>query len=473
VNQVLICADHHTPDLERPDLTSVPGLCSNPHALSAISDDAERLVLGLHLDEADPVRFQSSMRRLGFDPLGVGIVDLSASYGPGALQATIGGAVARAERFPGAGASQAKLRPSRRMSRRGLLSGLALESIGAPAIDTRICVSDKGCRACVESCPVEALSWTAGSISLDKTTCVSCGICITTCPIHAVINPTATGSAIEAEIAALIAAFGSPPGIRYRCRDAVTLTYDEGWLTVEVPCTGMLTPGWLLAPLAMGAAAVDALGCDVSRCRLANHDRLAVTINDSRRLLRALALDPDRISASKVFELLPLCPPAGPFGILGPGTDRLVTAALASLTETRSASAPLEKAAMGTITIDPITCTACRMCAETCPTGALTASNDKDVVIEFDPGLCAACRQCLTICPEVKRGAIALSVGFDLSDWQRGRRELRRDSMPRCDHCGKPIAPSAMLSRITSMLGEEHASTTALLTTRCLECRGR
>jgi hypothetical protein len=66
-----------------------------------------------------------------------------------------------------------------------------------------------------------------------------------------------------------------------------------------------------------------------------------------------------------------------------------------------------------------------------------------------------------------------MSIGFDLADWAKGRRELRRDSLPRCERCGKAIAPSAMLERITSMLGPEHSAVSELLSTRCLDCRGR
>lgn len=113
------------------------------------------------------------------------------------------------------------------------------------------------------------------------------------------------------------------------------------------------------------------------------------------------------------------------------------------------------------------------MCAQICPTGALRSTSTGDIVIDLDPRLCVACGQCLSICPEFERGAITMSIGFDLADWAIGRREVRCNSVPRCENCGKTIAPSAMLDRITSMLGPEHSAVAALLSTRCLDCRGR
>jgi formate hydrogenlyase subunit 6/NADH:ubiquinone oxidoreductase subunit I len=113
------------------------------------------------------------------------------------------------------------------------------------------------------------------------------------------------------------------------------------------------------------------------------------------------------------------------------------------------------------------------MCAQICPTDALHSFAADDTVLDLDPRLCVACGQCLDICPESERGAIAMSIGFDLADWAMGRREVRRDSLPRCESCGSPIAPLAMLERIASMLGPEHSAVTGLLNTRCLACRGR
>ncbi|MEX2252069.1 MAG: 4Fe-4S dicluster domain-containing protein [Acidimicrobiia bacterium] len=469
---VLCCSDHSNPAPLSATATTITGLCADPTLLSTVPDDADRLVLGLHLADADLSRFQASMRKLGFDPLGVGIVDLTHFTTPAAVEIVLAGVIARTEAFAGATPEQIKLEPAGRISRRSLLSALALLSIGAPAIDHDLCVARDGCRACVVACPVDALSWRGGVVEYDKTVCVTCGICITTCPTGAVVNPTITREGIEAQIRAIIETAAVPPGIRFVCRTAEPRN-RPGFFDVGVACTGMLTPGWLLAPLTLGAASVDALSCDQGGCRLENEGQLATAVTDARTVLTTLGIEKERIAGDPRPGLLPLGAVASP-GILAPGADTRVIRELARLVGVTDAKADLRSAQLGTIRIDPTTCTACRMCAHLCPTDALSSASLLDgIVIDFDPGACVGCSQCLTICPEIERGAISLEIRFDLQDWENGRREVRRDTAPRCERCGKPIAPSAMLDRITAMLGPEHAKTLELLTTLCLDCRGR
>jgi ferredoxin len=476
MTQVVLCSDHHTPVVGE-HVRVVAGLCYDPSALASLPDGTRHLVIGLHRDDADQSMFQSSMRRVGLDPLGVGVVDLNGITDQRALTATLAGAVARTEAFPGATPEQAKLVPPRHVSRRGLLTSAAPLSIGAPSIDTKTCVADQGCRACVTSCPVDALTWDGGSVSYDKTTCVACGICVTTCPVGAVVNPTVTFQAIEAQVAAMIEAYGEPVGIRYHCRDAAPASGESGWLSVEVPCSGMLTTGWLLAPLTMGAAATDVLSCEDAACRLRNDDRVAAALADARRVLEAFGLGSERVDRQANGSLPTLPPPLPPNPtdgpVFGPDVEQRVIGLLASMFQTFSAAASLDSTPLGTVAIDPTTCTACSMCAQICPTDALHSTSTDDIVIDLDPRLCVACGQCLRICPEFERGAITMSMGFDLDDWAIGRREVRRDALPRCESCGRTIAPSAMLERITSLLGSEHSAVTQLLSTRCLDCRGR
>ena len=473
MTQTLLCSDHETPSVALDGVSLVERLCFDPSAIAAVRDEAQHLVIGIHRDDADMVRFQSAMRRIGFDPLGVGIVDLSLLTDPQALDATLAGVVARTEAFPGASPEQAKLVPAPGISRRSLLSALVPLTIGAPLIDRGACVADEGCRACATSCPVGALTWEGGSISYDKAACVACGICVTTCPVGAVINPTVTPEAVEAQIAAMLdASAAAPVGIRYMCRDGES-PGGPGWLDVYVPCTGMLTASWLLAPLAMGAAATDATPCAESGCSLGNDHRIASTLTDTRTILDALGLDWERVGPVKVTLLTPFPAPTANGPMFGPSAERQVIECLASIHNTYTAAASLDSTPVGAVSIDPVTCTACAICARTCPTNALTATTTSEVVIEFDPRLCVACAQCVGACPEIERSAISMSTGFDLADWERGRREMRRDSVPKCESCGKPVAPSAMLERITAMLGSEHAATATILRTRCLDCRGR
>lgn len=467
---ILFCTEEGAlPDIEIEDavLIGVEDLCEAPRQIaSLVSDDEKELVLAVHRDRLQLGALQAAARRLGFDPLSLGLLDLgSVAEGDDLLRA-VAATRARLSRFPGSRPEQVKLLSPDRSTRRGLFSIGTPTYVAAPAIEHEICVAGDGCRVCVSGCPAGALSWDGGVIANDKTSCVACGICVTSCPTGAVVNPIVTPDAIEAEISAAIGYGSDPTGIRYRCREAVVAS-EHGWHQVEVPCTGMLTVGWLLAPLILGAKEVDAVPCSAGGCSLNNGDRLIATMDDASTVLHEVGLDdtaslcidprPDLMDGIELF---------GHGSTIG--AIRLLSA------DAPEARASLQAADVGTVTIDSDVCTACEMCANVCPTDALQSGlEDECVIIDFDPRSCVACGQCVLACPEIESNAITMTRSFDLVDWASGRREIRRESTPSCEVCGQPIAPAAMLSRIESILGEDDKGTLALIGRRCVNCRGR
>ncbi|MDW7733635.1 MAG: 4Fe-4S binding protein [Methanolobus sp.] len=51
-------------------------------------------------------------------------------------------------------------------------------------VDKDLCT---GCGACVDSCPVEAISMSAEDLAVvDPDTCVDCGDCVEICPVDAI-----------------------------------------------------------------------------------------------------------------------------------------------------------------------------------------------------------------------------------------------------------------------------------------------
>ncbi|GIU92761.1 MAG: hypothetical protein KatS3mg011_1667 [Acidimicrobiia bacterium] len=475
----ILCDDHDTPlppKVEGARLFLAGGLCGAPVRIQELpldGGDGVRLVLGLHPGEFELGAVQTALRRIGVDPLGVEIVDLPAASGSAdRLTTLLAGAVARVRRFPGATPEETKLRIPGAFSRRALLRMEAPVYIGAPRIDPQACVAGTGCHVCVPACPAGALTFASGSIAYDKETCIACGICVTTCTTGAVRNPTAVPEGVADQIAAYVRTSQDPAvGVVYICRDGAIPPLPEGMYPVRVPCTGMLTVGWLLAPLTMGAGTVVALPCGTVGCGLGNEERLAGVVGDAATILGVVEAVAGRVGHRLVGPPSPPLPDLEmPEDAFGPAGEAAVVAALASSLAAPEAEIALGSARLGWVTIDEAVCTACTRCAQVCPTDALAHRDvDGTIEIDFDPMLCVACGTCVEVCPE--SGANELWRGLRWPDLVAGPQVLRRETTATCEVCGGPIAPSAMLDRIAAMLGDEHAATLKLISRRCLRCR--
>jgi Pyruvate/2-oxoacid:ferredoxin oxidoreductase delta subunit len=315
------------------------------------------------------------------------------------------------------------------------------------------------------------LTWDTGSVAYDVDACVACGVCVTTCPTGATVNPTVTEHQIAAQIKAMVDASMDPVGIEFRCRGARPQPLADGWFPVEVPCTGMLTIGWLLAPLVLGAGSVAAPTCSESGCGLGNDEVLAARRIEAGSLLDALGLAAGSVG-DRAGGRVPESIASDTTCTLDGFRDADVYLALADLTHTSDTRFSSSTASIGVVTLDESTCTVCEQCTSVCPPRALKSQRSGSTVeISFDPFACVGCAMCVATCPEIERGAITLERRFDASELTLGSRVILSGSTSTCEVCGGPIAPSAMLDRIQSMLGPDHAGTLDLISRRCLNCR--
>ncbi len=197
MSTLVMCADHGASDrftVAGTTVITVTDLCRRLGQLGdLVPAETASLLLALHGSETETGRIQAAVRRLGFDALGVGVLDLERFESDEAVEKAIIALGARMDAYPGSQPEQVKLAPRpTRTTRRSLLSPGAPAYTGAPKIDGSRCVAHDGCRACVNECPVAALGFSGGTVSYDKAACIACGICVTTCPRGAVVNPVAT-----------------------------------------------------------------------------------------------------------------------------------------------------------------------------------------------------------------------------------------------------------------------------------------
>ncbi|MBI2169604.1 MAG: 4Fe-4S binding protein [Actinobacteria bacterium] len=471
---VLLCGDGLPPDLRVGEARLVAGLCTRPEPVRELAAGATAVVLGLCDRRHSLGAVQREVRKAGLDPLGVEFVDLRDADGDvGRLETLLAGAAARAEAFPGSGPEHAKLVMGQTANRRALLTLALPEYHAAPAVDDGPCAAERGCRACVDACPQEALSLSGGRVLHNRSVCEPCGRCVTACPTGAVANPGVDPSAVAAQIRALLdPAVGAagPRGIVFRCRRGNHPETDPGWLPVSVPCTGMLTPAWILAPLALGAAAVAVRPCDAVGCPLAHDELVVERVDWCQEFLDGAGGDAGRVSL--VPDALPAEPlsipaPANPFAPLG------AAAVLAALSQASDQDVRVARAGspLGIIDIDPVACTGCATCAQSCPAGALSVGGANGTrSITFDHARCIACGVCTGRCPESEAGAIRLTAAVETARLARGREVVWEGAVTSCESCGAPVATEALLARVGALLADDTVA--SAISRYCSHCRG-
>ena len=126
---------------------------------------------------------------------------------------------------------------------------------------------------------------------------------------------------------------------------------------------------------------------------------------------------------------------------------------------------------LGKVSLDAAQCTGCGLCAQECPTGALTVmlSEESDTFrLLFKHGGCVACGQCAEICPE-KCLHVERLLELDEMDSQS---VLFEDEIARCPRCGGAVGPRAMIDKLQArMIASGHSP--AAQCGLCSECKAQ
>lgn len=453
----------------------VPGLCEGRPA--RLPDTLAPSVIAAVCQPVDPdAAWVGELRRRGaLDPL---VRPLVLETEPAAIEANVARVRAAGERLAAEQPDgRHHLRPrwgSRpgARSRRALLGLPPLGYDALPAIDTRLCAAEAGCRQCIGACPHQALALGAdGGVLLEPARCTSCGRCVSVCPPRATDLLSFGLAAVEAEVERLTADL---PGvaIAFACRRRAAL---PGWAVVEVPCAGAVTPGLLLGTAALGAGAILVAHCG-EPCRSGDGAAPRETVAAAASIWSArvpVQAPPFLFSAA---GQLPPTPDVRPLSIRQrpePGWATQTGLALRALVAAGAfAGGTYEEhvAGLGRPVIDPVPCTRCGTCARVCPTGAIAERPVAGgTAIEVDHARCVGCGVCAANCPESAQGAIRVADGFDPAAIGGPVAAVTSEEV-RCERCGGPVAPREMIERLREILGPEFREDA--MARRCVQCRG-
>lgn len=318
------------------------------------------------------------------------------------------------------------------------------------------------CEACVAACPTRAVALDdarrAVTVVLEQ--CVDCGLCQAACPTEALRTSFDVASYVSAPApeAPVLTCGGRLPCLAaLAAEDLAVLALRRGGVALCLDdCAGCALAHAALPAIAAHAeqarALLVALGAEADvRSTHAPSPGARTTAGDrpaspSRRgFLRGLLptgmfqrssapAEDARVRARIAFDAAALDVQRLRARPLTERRQRLVGALRdAGLT---GPAAPLTAAQVGFCSqkeLDARSCTACMLCVNVCPTGALSSSKRHDE-LRFAASACVKCGLCHDVC---EPDALGLAPTFDVAALADDRpRALARLPIARCGDCG-------------------------------------
>ena len=323
------------------------------------------------------------------------------------------------------------------------------------------------CDACVRACPVNALHLN-GAITLDTEACKVCGACLHVCPTGAFDGEDGISDLLKC-----VARLEPARVIELAC--AQHPAPEKGTPDVEAVvrttgCLAALGPSAYIGLMAMGLQRVSVRLDACAECPIGPaRTSIMTTLIEARRLLALYGLA-DRVveipavSARKnrpVYTaknpplsrrgLFRMFAAEGPRQIARVLTDNADQSPIKSpsferrrlINALRHLPAANDSIALDALPFAHITvndrCTACGVCARSCPTGALKliTGDDSTYQLSFTSAACIACEACVQLCEPAAIERTAATLGEVLSSEAV---ELRSGMLRSCTKCGVKFA---------------------------------
>ena len=187
-----------------------------------------------------------------------------------------------------------------------------------PVIDDETC---DVCKACIESCPNDALRLFDDKVVHIPAHCEFCGICVSACPTRAIEFQSHSKDSWFARFETIAKTHKrlerkKPFTLVYACSECANASIDQagfagksyptGSYVVQFPCAGMVSPIEILKGLVVGAERVIVAHCPPGGCHHQDGDHLAkLVVQLTKDMLREIGQNPDRVHATYMIAAMP------------------------------------------------------------------------------------------------------------------------------------------------------------------------
>jgi ferredoxin len=356
-----------------------------------------------------------------------------------------------------------------------IIERFAAATAGAPLrVESDRCLHhwnrDSACQQCVNICPTQALSLTSDEIALDESVCVQCGACLPCCPTGALI-----GFDERARLLQFLTELPPSASVDLACGVA-SMPLTDPSVDVILQVGGCLAGLGPAAYVGLAALGVERVGLHLEGCAACPigglRSQIVETIDAanaltdlnivvvaedagerthkqmhstrSRRYSRRALLRRFAGGGSPSSAVLPDLEPPPENGKAPPLERRALLHALAHLYDARRTSAHFFPSMTASSS-----CTACRVCATVCPTGALSFESEEGCFsLTFAPKACTECGLCVELCAaDALRSAAPLSYN-DAEPYVLLQGRLKKCKRCRVDFCGESdLCPTCTFRR--------------------------
>ncbi|MCB0112556.1 MAG: 4Fe-4S binding protein [Caldilineaceae bacterium] len=369
------------------------------------------------------------------------------------------------------------------------------QHFGGAAIEVRSngCLNrrhkDAGCTLCAAACPTGAIALTSAYPQLDDSLCVRCGACLHTCPTdvytqHKPVEITLkqTIEQTPAQAQAIVCPLHPSP-------QSTALPVER--VVRHARCLAALSPVQLLELSRNGQSALWLDDAPCGDCPISAAQRvLASSVSAANQWLSALGqaasiglystafdnLLSEAVTRPLVDGMAPQFSRRGFFGAIRRNVENrlhesmLESPAVAAVRSTRMADrlpqrvpesrirllhqlrsadaghrsleediALSDDLPLAVVEVDAEECSACGLCAQFCPTGALSLIQEEEAFhLNFQPSICLDCGICAVVCPE---DAIAFGEYLPIASLLRDEvYALASGKLVSCAQCHTPTA---------------------------------